>query len=190
MAVEGEVFSGAILAGGASSRMGRDKAMIEIGDTRLIQVAVDALADAGAAEIFVVGGDAEALSALGLRVVADEFPGEGPLGGIITALDSATAPTVAVLACDHLSTEGPAVRSIVGALGTGDVVVPVVEGRQQTLHAAWRREARHTLRARFVAGARSVRDGLAGLSVVQLLDADPCWFRDADVSADLPRSTQ
>jgi molybdenum cofactor guanylyltransferase len=190
MAVEGEAFSGAILAGGASSRMGRDKAMIEIGERRLIQVSVDALVDAGAAEIFVVGGDADALGTLGLRVVGDEFPGEGPLGGIITALDSAIAPTVVVLACDHLSTEGPAVRSIVGALGTGDVVVPVVDGRKQTLHAAWRRDARHTLRARFEAGARSVRDGLVGLSVVQLLDGDPCWFRDADVSADLPRPKQ
>jgi molybdopterin-guanine dinucleotide biosynthesis protein A len=170
--------------------MGRDKALIDIGERRLVEVAISALADAGAAEIFVVGGDETALGALGLVTVADQFPGEGPLGGVVTALDHAVHPVVAVLACDHVATEGPAVRSIVGALGTADVVVPVVEGRWQTMHAAWRRSIRNSLRVRFEAGARSLRQGMAGLDVVQLLDGDPCWFRDADVASDLPPPRQ
>jgi molybdopterin-guanine dinucleotide biosynthesis protein A len=190
MAVDLARFSGAVLAGGTSTRMGRDKALIDLGDRRLVQVAVDALTAAGATEVFVVGGDMTALEALGLLVVPDEFPGEGPLGGVITALDHAAEAIVAVLACDHTSTEAPAVRSIVGALGEGDVVVPVVEGRRQTMHAAWRREVRTHLRTRFESGARSLREGLAGLDVVALLDGDPCWFHDADVSSDLPPPRQ
>ncbi len=185
-----EAFSGAVLAGGASTRMGRDKALIQIGDRRLVEVAASALAEAGAGEVFVVGGDAEALAALGFEVVGDEFPGEGPLGGVITALERAHHDIVAVLACDHIATEAPAVRSVVGALGTGDVAVPIVEGRSQTMHAAWRRSTRAHLRSRFEAGARSLRQGMAGLDVVQLLDGDPCWYRDADVASDLPPATQ
>ncbi len=186
----GETFSGAVLAGGASTRMGRDKALIDLGDRRLIEVAATALTEAGAAELFVVGGNADALAELGFDVVKDEFPGEGPLGGVITALDRARHEVVAVLACDHISTEAPAVRSVVGALGSADVAVPVIEGRSQTMHAAWRRRARVHLRNRFDAGARSLRQGMDGLEVVQLLDGDPCWFQDADLASDLPPTKQ
>jgi len=140
-------FSGAVLAGGASTRMGTDKALVDLGDRRLVEVATSALTDAGASEVFVVGGQQEQLAALGLRVVEDDYPGQGPLGGVITALRAASEDIVVVLACDHPATEGLAVRSVVGALGTADVAVPVVEGRQQVLHAAWRRRALPELEA-------------------------------------------
>lgn len=181
-------FSGVVLTGGESSRMGRDKALIEVDGDPLVNVAVRALIDAGAQEVFTVGGDREALNGLGLAFVADEFPGQGPLGGIITGLTKATEDIVAVLACDHLHTAAPAVRSIVGALGRGDVVIPVVDGRQQTMHAAWRREVGALLRRNFDNGARSIRQGIEGLNVVHLLDGDPCWFHDADVPDDLTPS--
>lgn len=186
MAAELPRFSGAVLAGGASRRMGQDKALVEVGGRKLVEIAVTALEDAGATETFVVGGDAGALGRLGLRWVADEFPGEGPLGGILTALDTAREPVVAVLACDHLGTGAPAVGAIVGALGESDVAIPVVEGRRQTLHAAWQRDVRAHIRQRFAAGVRAVHDALDGLAVVELLDGDPCWYRDADTQADLP----
>lgn len=181
-----EPFSGVVLAGGRSSRMGTDKALIDLGERRLVEVATDALHQAGATEVFVVGGNRTELTDLGLRVVPDAFPDEGPLGGLITALRAANEDVVVVLACDHVATEGVAVRSVVGALGDADVAVPVVEGRHQVLHAAWRRRALRTLEAAFAKGVRSVRAPMADLSVVQLLDGDPCWFRDADTPSDLP----
>ncbi len=185
MAAELPRFSGAILAGGRSRRMGRDKALIEVGAGHLIGIAVGALADAGAAEIYVVGGDAHALGGLGLRCIPDQFPGEGPLGGIITALDAAREEVVAVLACDLLGTGGPAVRAIVASLGDHDVVIPVVEGRRQTLHAAWQRQVRGVLRDRFDAGARAVHEVLDQLAVLELVGGDPDRYRDADRPADL-----
>lgn len=166
--------------------MGRDKALIEVDGRAMARIATDALAEAGAAEVFVVGGDRSELERLGLRVVDDLHPGEGPLGGIITGLSEAANAVVAVLACDHPYTEAPAVRSVVGALGEGDVVIPVVEGRRQTLHAAWNRRVLGHLEDAFGRGARSVVRGIEGLSVVELLDGDPCWFGDADIPSDLP----
>ena len=182
--------------------MGTDKAFIEIDGRTMLEIAVAALREGGATEGVVVGGACDAVERLGLRWVADEFPGEGPLGGLITALDTIAHLGVAdpepgdtpdghpcaigaVLACDHLATEGPAVRTIVGALGHADAAIPVVDGMQQVLHAAWRTRARGHLRQRFLAGARSVRDGAVGLDVVHLLDGDPCWFADADTPADV-----
>lgn len=188
MAAEPTAFDGVVLAGGASNRMGRDKAMIEIDGVAMVSIAVGALRDAGAADVWVVGGDQTSIEALGHRWVPDLHPGEGPLGGVITALSTATSDVVAVLACDHIAAAAPAVRIVVGALGQGDVSIPVVEGRSQTLHAAWRRSALPKLEAVFAAGSRSVRGGLAVLDVVQILDGDPCWFADADRPEDLPHS--
>lgn len=182
--------------------MGTDKAFIEVNGRTMLEIAVEALLDGGATEVVIVGGDREEVERLGLRWVPDEFPREGPLGGLITALDAITRlgpprqenhelpggqPSAigAVLACDHLATEGPAVRTIVGALGNADAAIPVVDGVQQVLHAAWRTRVRVHLRRRFLDGARSVRDGAVGLDVVHLLDGDPCWFADADTPADV-----
>ena len=178
-------FSGAVLAGGASTRMGADKAFITVDGRPLVQIAADALRDGGAAEIFVVGGNAARLGELGMRYVADQFPGDGPLGAIVTALDAATSDVVAIVACDHPGTAAPAIRLIVGAIGDADVAIPVVDGHQQLMHAAWRRSARHHLRSRFAGGARSVREAIGELAIAQLLDGDPCWFNDVDTPADL-----
>lgn len=186
MAAERVPFDGAVLAGGASTRMGRDKALIDIEGVPMVSIAVDALRRAGAAEVVVVGGDRTAIEALGHRWVADLHPGSGPLGGLITALATATEDVVVVLACDHVAAAAPAVRSVVGALGDGDVAVPVVEGHLQSLHAAWRRSALPRIESVFARGDRSVRDALAVLDVVQILDGDPCWFADADTPEDLP----
>ncbi len=188
MAGELPAFDGAVLAGGASSRMGRDKALIEIDGRAMATMAVDALRDAGAAHVVVIGGDQMALEAMGHDWRPDQYPGEGPLGGVITALHETTADIVAVLACDHIAAAAPAVRTVVGALGTGEVAVPVIDGRRQTLHAAWRRSALPKLTAVFAEGGRSIRDGMRVLDVVQILDGDPCWFADADRPEDLPRA--
>lgn len=178
--------AGAVLAGGESTRMGRPKAFIELDGHTLLDRAVAALRGADLDDVVVVGGDRAAVGAAGHRYVPDTHPGEGPLGGIVTALGAVDADLVVVLACDLLDASSLAVRSLVGALGTGDVAVPVVDGRAQWLHAVWRRSALPTLDAAFAAGERAPRRALPGLSVVEVLDGSPCWYADADTPADLP----
>jgi len=166
--------------------MGTDKALIELDGVALVKRAVDALTDAKADPVVVIGGDPNALTALGLHQVVDEWPGEGPLGGIITALESVPTDVVMVLSCDLTDASAIAVRSVVGALGDADVSVPVVEGRVQWLHAAWRRRVLPVLRSAFAEGVRAPRQATNTLKLAQLLDGDPCWFHDADRPEDLP----
>ena len=168
--------------------MGRDKALIAVGGRALVTIAAEALAEGGAGTVVVIGGAAERMADLGLTVVPDRWPGEGPMGGVITALDRPGHDVVVILACDHPAAAGPAVASIAGALAGADVAVPVIAGRRQLMHAAWSRRVVPRLREAFDAGERALHRSLDGLEVIDVLDGDPCWYADVDRPSDLPGS--
>jgi molybdopterin-guanine dinucleotide biosynthesis protein A len=183
-------FSGAVLCGGASRRMGRDKALITV-DGRLLAVRVaEALDAAGASAVVAVGGDLAALDAAGLTAVADAEPGAGPLTGVVTALGAAGDDIVFVAACDLVAPMPEAIAATVQALvadTAGDVAAPLVDGRRQWMHAAWRRRSATPLAAAFAAGERAVHAAVSagGLRVVDVA-VDARSVADADVPADLP----
>lgn len=180
-------FAGAVLCGGASRRMGRDKALVCVDGRPLALRVADVLRAAGAESVLAVGGDLEALAALGLPGVPDEDPGAGPLTGILTALAQASAAVTFVAACDLVTPSAEAVTATVAALGREDeVAVPLVEGRRQWMHAAWRAGAAAPLAAAFAAGERAVHAAVAaaGLRVVDL-SLPPAVVADADTPADL-----
>ncbi len=167
--------------------MGRDKATIELPDgRRLVELAIDALIEAGASQLVVVGGPPEAAERRSVEIVEDFAPGAGPLGGIVAALDAGRNPVVVILACDLITPSAATVRAVVEALGQSDVAIPVAGGFDQVLHAAWRREAVGHLRQRFDAGERSVVAGVEGLTLVRVSGLAPGDFADADTPADLP----
>ena len=168
--------------------MGRDKALIERHGRALAARVADALRDAGALDVVFIGGDERALQSLGHWVVPDQWPAEGPLGGVITALGALDAmDIVAVLACDLLDPDRAAIAAVAaGAARRGvDVAVPRVEGRLHYHHAAWRRGARQLLLARFEAGERAMHRAAASLRVATVDGIPPAAVRDADEPTDL-----
>ena len=182
-------FDGAVLCGGRSRRMGTDKALVEV-DGRAMAVRVaDALDAAGARVVTAVGGQADLLRRLELDVRADRWPGEGPLGGVITALaEAGTAPTVVVAACDLLAPD-PALLATLARLrdeGAVDVVVPQVADRLQWVCAAWNREVVGALSECFATGERSLAAAASSLRIMRVPLTDPSATADADVPADLP----
>jgi molybdenum cofactor guanylyltransferase len=130
-----EAFAGAVLAGGASKRMGADKATVLVEGIPMLSRVVATLERAGACPVVQVGGPARGPD---LIVVADEVPGSGPLAGVQSALRWSPHPVIVVVACDlpHLTTE--AVVALVGALGPGVAVAVADSGRVEPLCAAWR----------------------------------------------------
>ena len=76
--------AGAVVCGGASRRMGRDKALVAVDGVAMAERVARALEAAGCADVRFVGGDAPALAALGRPVLPDAYPGAGPLGAVIT----------------------------------------------------------------------------------------------------------
>lgn len=94
-----------VLAGGASRRMGRDKALLELNGVPMV-VRMARLAEPHVASVTVVGPP-ERYASLGLSVVPDRWPGTGPLGGIATALSVSSADWNLIIGCDlpHLTSE-------------------------------------------------------------------------------------
>ena len=179
-------FAGVVLCGGASRRMGRDKALLEVSGRALALRVAYALRAAGAEPVLAVGGDLDALAVLGLPGVPDQEPGEVPLTGILTALAQGAAPVTFVAGCDLVAPSAVAVTATVAALAAADVAVPLVDGRRQWMHAAWRAGAAAPLAAAFAAGERAVHAAVAagGLRVADL-SLPAAAVADADTPADL-----
>lgn len=131
--------SAAIMAGGRSRRMGRDKAWIELDGVPLVRRVRDVLAQV-ADEVIVVANDPRYAS-LGLRVVPDRYPDGGALGGIATGVAAATHDAVLVAACDMPFLSAGLWRLLLarhaGARGEADVVIPRVGGEYETMHALY-----------------------------------------------------
>ena len=166
--------------------MGRDKALVEVAGAPLVSRVARSLTEAGASPVFVVGGDRARLEALGLDVVADRFPGEGPLGGVLTALRHVDTPVVAVLATDLVAAAASAIVAVLDALGDHDVAVPVVDGRRHFHHAVWHRRAIDPLEAVFTAGERAIKRAVRDLRVVEVHGIDEGLLVDADTPRELP----
>lgn len=170
--------------------MGRDKALLEVDGEAMAARVARALTVAGAAPVVAVGGEAGALSRLGLDVVPDRWPGEGPLAATITALLDVPGPAelVFVASCDLLRPDPLAMAATIEALGShpGAVgAVPSVHGHRQWTHAAWHRRVLPALQAAFGAGGRSLRHAGRDLLVVEVEGVDPDAVADADVPGDL-----
>jgi molybdenum cofactor guanylyltransferase len=180
-----ESFGGAVLTGGASRRMGRDKALVEVDGVPMARRVANAIMAAGAQGVAAVGGDLAALAALGLRPVLDPYQGEGPLGGLVAALSEAVDPIVVVVACDlpHLTAE--AVRSLVDAVDGHDVALARAT-RREPLCGAWRvATSLEQVRRAFLAGERAVHRALCDLDVVDV-QVDAGVVANANCPGDLP----
>lgn len=131
-----------IQAGGQSSRMGEDKALKIFLGRPLIQRVADRLTPI-ADEIIVTTNRPDAYAFLNLRLFSDIKPERGALGGLYTAIASATQPIVAVVACDMPFASPRLIETMSRLLveEKADVVIAKSEGGYEPLHAVYRREA-------------------------------------------------
>ncbi len=169
--------------------MGTDKALLRVEGTPMALRVAQALRRAGANPVVAIGGDATALGALGLEVVADDEPSAGPLAATRTALAALPGDPVAVLACDLLRPDPAAITALVDALREAEDgtvgAVPFTDGHHQWGHALWRPEAAKGLSAAWAAGIRSLRRAADGLPVLAVRHISPDMVADADAPGDM-----
>ncbi len=133
-------FSVAIIAGGKSQRMGRDKAFVELGGKPMIEHVIARSAGLGQAETILITNNFDDYRHLGLEMYSDVHPGKGSLGGIYTALKRAQCPDVLVLACDMPLIKTELLRFMLGQVSEAyDIVVPRVAGYPQGMHAIYKK---------------------------------------------------
>lgn len=130
-----------IQAGGESSRMGQDKALLPFQGRTLIERVLGRVAHL-ADEVLVTTNKPENYAFLGLKLVPDVIPGRGALGGLYTALSAATQTLVAVVACDmpFVSPELLAFERDLLLQSSYDAAIPRTEGGTEPFHAVYRRE--------------------------------------------------
>ena len=157
--------AGFILAGGESSRMGRDKALLELGGVPLV-VRTARLVEAVVGPPTVVG-DAGPYRPLGLRVIGDDWPGAGPLGGIATALGASRVPWNLIVACDlpHLTPAWLDYLVERALASQGDAVLPMNARGAEPLCAMYHKRCEPAIRTALARGTRKVTDGLKDLLV-------------------------
>ena len=135
-------MAGILLLGGASTRMGSPKALLDWrGQPLAAHVADVLLAGAGAPVVAVAAPDQDvpALPA-GVELARDRVGGEGPLRGVEAGLEAIgdRADAVFVASVDAPLLHPAFVRALLDALGDDDVLVPVAHGFRHPLTAVWR----------------------------------------------------
>ena len=129
------IFSAVILAGGKSSRMGRDKAWLEVNGEPLLARQIRLARAAGAAEIVISGRAGTDYSGFGCRVLQDRFPEAGPLAGIERALAESLSPLVLALAVDMPNLTPGFLQMLAAGCGSETGAIPRTGGGVEPLAA-------------------------------------------------------
>ncbi len=131
-------MTAAILAGGRSTRMGENKALLRFGGQRIIEGLVGKLRPLFA-EVLVITNDPDAYADLGVPLFPDRIPEKGSLGGLYTAVHHSRFQHAFCIACD-MPLANPAVMAYLRDRAAGyDVVVPRTGDGYQPLHAVYGR---------------------------------------------------
>jgi len=126
----------AVLAGGQSVRMGKDKALLDIAGRKLLARVIEEL-DGCFAEVLIVTRGKRRYDGFPARLVADLIPGRGPLSGIHAALSYARYPYTMVVACDMPFVSRNLARLLLSEAEGYDAVIPLFRSRPEPLFAVY-----------------------------------------------------
>jgi molybdopterin-guanine dinucleotide biosynthesis protein A len=187
--------TGVVLAGGRSSRFGRDKLAERIDGRTLLDSAVDGVTPASTEILVVAAPDAALNFPGGTRLVHDPVAFEGPLAGVAAGLRAAHESIVLVVGGDMPTLVGAVIDSMLVALDAPGVEAAVLEheGRARPLPIALHRDAALAAADRLLAdGERRLRALIGTLETTVIPEAmwrslDPYGMtvRDIDTPADL-----
>lgn len=160
-------WTGVVLAGGQSSRMGRDKALIEIDGRTMLDRSIELLRP-HCREVLVIG-DPLKYAPAHAAVLPDDAPGQGPLGGVLTAMRHARYVRLLVLACDLPGVNERLLFRLKDALLDGvDAAVPQHHGFIEPLASAWHRHGIEALEVCVAQGRLKMSDALATVNTAWL----------------------
>ncbi|MEQ8163630.1 MAG: molybdenum cofactor guanylyltransferase [Smithellaceae bacterium] len=174
-----------ILAGGKSSRMGRDKSLLSTNDIPLISK-IAAQLEGHFPEIIISANDMEKYRFLHLPVVPDLEAGKGPLMGIYSALLRSRHEINFVVACDIPDLDMQYVRELLQEAKEHQIVVPVwSDGRLEPLFAVYKKSVAGHIKELLDADRRKIRLLFDSVDVKYVpLPDEGKWYRNLNTMED------
>ncbi len=163
-----------VLAGGQSKRMGKDKAFLEIKGKSFLKNVLESVSQY-CFQIVIVGNKEKDLYLREARGISSEvefkkdiYPYEGPLNGIISALDSIKGDIVFIATCDTPLLISNIIPYLESKLDGFDAVIPVIKGKFQPLNTIYKREALERAVDLFKKGERSLFSFIKSINTLYL----------------------
>lgn len=179
-------LTGVVLAGGASTRMGRDKATLAVGGQRLVDRAIATL-EPICVRVVVAAGSRR-LTNVDVEQI-DDGEGEGPLAGIVAGLRAAQTPLAAVIAVD-MPAASPALLRMLAHRWRGEpAVVPRSPRGMEPLHAVYATDAEPAFSGELAARQYAVREAVVRLGAAIIPAGEDVYgdfARNLNAPADLP----
>ncbi len=185
-----------IMAGGGSSRMGTDKSMLPIKGKPLIETICEQL-QGFFDQTLISANEVDKFAFLGLEVVPDKVPEQGPLMGIASALEASANELNFVIACDIPKINLSCVnRMLTEAIESqADIVVPTIRKREvsktqkrdtryEPLFAIYRKSAIEAINKALSSGKRKITDVFTLCTVKHIELDDTYWLINLNTMAD------
>jgi len=153
-------FTVALIAGGRSSRLGQDKAFLELGDPprELWRWQLEKLQALGPAQVLISAREGQEFAgASGVEIIRDEDEGLGPLSGLAQCLAATSQPHLLCLAVDMPLISRTFLQSLLEARQSGQGIAPRIQGRWEGLVALYPRELRESALRRLASEDRSLQ---------------------------------
>ncbi|MCR4427408.1 MAG: molybdenum cofactor guanylyltransferase [Firmicutes bacterium] len=188
-----------VLAGGAGSRIGCNKALLDLCGRPLLAWVLDSVSIVASHVVIVASGENEAKTLRQVAgrdpvIVMDVLTGIGPLAGLWAGLDAAPTDRCIVVGCDMPFLSAPLLSALASLDSTSEIVVPrwADTGELEPLCAAYSKTCVEPIRALVAAGKRDVR-AVFGLvrtsymdeSVWRVYDPDALSFFNVNTEAEL-----
>ena len=167
-----------ILAGGQSRRMCREKPLLPLDGRSLIAAIVEQIRHCFPT-LMISTGDRNKFTFLGLPVVEDEAPGQGPLLAILSALRASPRAVNFILACDIPVVHIPFLQTLLAKAAICEIVVPRYrDGKTEPLFAVYNRSIIPAIERQIAAGDRRI-SSLFQICRTEFVPMDgQKWFRN------------
>ena len=169
--------SAIVLAGGRSSRMGANKAQLDFGGVPIVRRIVQELGQRFGEIILVAGPDGPGIKLAGVKLIHDEEQFAGPLDALRRGLLASSNGIAFACSCDLPLMKAELAAKLCELIGDHDAAIPLVEGRNQVLCAAYKKAAARTI-GELVAGGEKRMQSL--LDTLNFLPIDDRVLRKVD----------
>lgn len=164
------MVTGIILAGGKNSRMGRQKAFIEIDGIPIIDIILKIFRELFS-EIIIVTNTPKDFEYTKVRLVKDIIPNKGSLGGLYTGIKEAAFDDCFVVACDMPYINLQLIKYIIQIKGY-DVVVPQIDNKFEPLFAVYSKNCLKTIKQNLSEERLRILDIFSKVNVREIYESE------------------